>query len=98
VCFPPQGDETPLCLAPEVLVSNSDRAPSDRKNTSWPAPTRSAKLHEEIGADVAALHNDKHWTAMLDLSARMGSGYSLGNTLLIGLQRPDATCVAGYAA
>ena len=35
---------------------------------------------------------------MLDLSARMGSRYSLGNTLLIAMQRPDATSVAGYGA
>lgn len=56
------------------------------------------ELHQQIGDAVAGLHDDKHWTAMLDLSARMGSRYSLGNTLLIGMQRPDATCVAGYGA
>jgi antirestriction protein ArdC len=56
------------------------------------------ELHQQIGAAVAALHDDTRWTALLNLSARMGSRYSLGNLLLIGAQRPDATCVAGYGA
>lgn len=56
------------------------------------------QLHQQISDAVADLHQNTQWRAMLDLSARMGSRYSLGNTLLIAMQRPDATTVAGYGA
>jgi hypothetical protein len=59
---------------------------------------RAAQLHQQITDGVAALGGDKQWRTLLELSAQMGSRYSLGNTLLIGLQRPDATVVAGYQA
>jgi antirestriction protein ArdC len=59
---------------------------------------KAAQLHQQIADGVAALGEDRQWRALLELSARMGSRYSLGNTLLIGLQRPDATVVAGYQA
>ena len=59
---------------------------------------RAAQLHQQITDGVTALSQDKQWKTLLELSARMGSRYSLGNTLLIGLQRPDATVVAGYQA
>jgi DNA primase len=55
-------------------------------------------LHQQITDAVAELHRDTRWTALLDLSTRMRSRYSLGNTILIAQQRPDATCVAGYQA
>jgi antirestriction protein ArdC len=59
---------------------------------------KAAQLHQQIADGVAALGEDKQWRTLLELSARIGSRYSLGNTLLIGLQRPDATVVAGYQA
>jgi hypothetical protein len=63
-----------------------------------PSTDKAQQLQQQINDGIAALHQDKQWTALLNLSARMGSRYSTGNTLLIGLQRPDATCVAGYEA
>ncbi|MBN1171088.1 MAG: ImmA/IrrE family metallo-endopeptidase [Micromonosporaceae bacterium] len=57
-----------------------------------------AHLHQQIADGIAALGGDPQWRALLALSARTGSRYSLGNTLLIGQQCPDATVVAGYQA
>jgi antirestriction protein ArdC len=56
------------------------------------------QLQQQITDAVAALSANTQWRAMLDLTTRMGSRYSLGNILLIAAQRPDATSVAGYNA
>ncbi len=56
---------------------------------------RLAELHEQITEGVAALVGSDAWRAMLDTAARFHS-YSLGNLLLIGLQAPTATRVAGF--
>jgi len=56
---------------------------------------RLAELHEQITEGVAALVGGDAWRAMLDTAARFHS-YSLGNLLLIGLQAPAATRVAGF--
>jgi len=55
-------------------------------------------LQQQIADGIAALTCDRQWAALLDLTARTGSRYSLGNLVLIGAARPDATCVAGYGA
>jgi len=52
-------------------------------------------LHEQITDGVAALVSSDAWRAMLATAARFHT-YSLGNLLLIGAQRPDATRVAGF--
>ncbi len=54
-----------------------------------------AELHQQITDGVAALVGSDAWRAMLDTAARFHS-YSLGNLLLIGLQAPAATRVAGF--
>jgi antirestriction protein ArdC len=46
---------------------------------------------------VARLTNSDEWRAWLDVQSRFHR-YSFGNTLLIALQRPDATQVAGFHA
>jgi hypothetical protein len=56
------------------------------------------RLQQHITDGIAALSRDRQWVALLDLTARTGSRYSLGNLILIGAARPDATCVAGYGA
>lgn len=56
------------------------------------------RLQQQITDGIAALSRDRQWVALLDLTARTGSRYSLGNLILIGAARPDATCVAGYGA
>ena len=54
-----------------------------------------AELHEQITDGVAALVCTDAWRAMLDTAAKFHT-YSLGNLLLIGLQAPTATRVAGF--
>jgi len=52
---------------------------------------------ELLAAAVDALVSSDQWTAWLESRARFRD-YSLGNTMLIAYQRPDATRVAGYKA
>ena len=56
---------------------------------------RLAELHEQIAGGVAALVGSDAWRAMLDTAAKFHS-YSLGNVVLIALQAPQATRVAGF--
>jgi len=55
-----------------------------------------AALHEQITEGVAALVESEAWKAMLDAAARFHR-YSLNNLLLIGMQAPTATRVAGFS-
>ncbi len=54
-----------------------------------------AALDEQISDGVAALVESEGWRAMLDTAAKFHS-YSLGNLLLIALQSPQATRIAGF--
>lgn len=56
------------------------------------------RLQQQITDGITALAGDRQWAALLELTARTGSRYSLGNLILIGAQRPHATVVAGYRA
>ncbi len=49
----------------------------------------------ELSAGVRALTESGKWQAYLDTQSKFHS-YSIGNALLIALQNPDATRVAGY--
>jgi antirestriction protein ArdC len=73
-------------------------AASQPRETPVNSTDKVQHLHQQISDAVAELHQDTRWRTMLNLSAHMGSRYSLGNTLLIAMQRPDATSVAGYGA
>ncbi len=53
------------------------------------------ELHEQITDGVAALVDSDAWRAMLDTAAKFHT-YSLGNVLLIALQAPTASRVAGF--
>jgi hypothetical protein len=59
------------------------------------ARDRLAELHEQLADGVQALTETDGWQRMLDTAARFPR-YSARNVLLIMLQRPDATHVAGY--
>ena len=63
--------------------------------------SRPEQKREELAAQleegVAALRDSEEFRRYLDVAARFHS-YSWGNQLLIGLQRPDASRVAGYRA
>lgn len=53
------------------------------------------QIHEELEQGVRALASGEDWQRALDVAARFHS-YSWHNVMLIVLQRPDATQVAGY--
>lgn len=54
-----------------------------------------AAFHAELEKAVNALDNDENWHNYLDTMSRFHR-YSFQNQLLIALQRPDATKVAGF--
>jgi antirestriction protein ArdC len=68
---------------------------SSSRNANSRSDDKLAELHEQITEGVAALVTSDAWRAMLDTTARFHT-YSLGNLLLIGLQAPHATRVAGF--
>ncbi len=63
--------------------------------------SRPNQKREELAAKleqgVAALRDSEEFKRYLDVAARFHS-YSFGNQILIGMQRPDASRVAGYRA
>ncbi len=56
---------------------------------------RLAAVHDQLTASVAQLTSSDAWGQMLSVAARFHR-YSPNNLLLIYVQRPDATLVAGY--
>ena len=54
-------------------------------------------MHQRLSDGVNALVNGDEWQAWLQVAARFHA-YSFRNTLLIYLQDPEATAVAGYKA
>src|SRR4051794_41433556 len=56
---------------------------------------RLAAVHAQLLCAVDALLDGPTWRRMLEVAARFHR-YSPNNVLLIGVQRPDATRVAGY--
>lgn len=52
-------------------------------------------FHAELEEQIAALADDENWQRYLDTMSQFHR-YSLYNQLLIAVQRPDATRVAGY--
>jgi hypothetical protein len=55
------------------------------------------EIHDQLIAAVEGLVSSDEWKAMLEVSARFHT-YSTNNQLLIFLQCPEATRVAGYRA
>jgi hypothetical protein len=55
------------------------------------------EIHDQLVAAVEGLVSSEQWKAMLEVSARFHN-YSFNNQLLIYLQCPEATRVAGYRA
>ena len=56
---------------------------------------RLAEAHDQLVAAIEHLTTGEDWQRFLDTASRFRT-YSLNNLLLIFLQRPDATRVAGY--
>ncbi len=81
---------TPATTAGQRAIGTPESRPADRAE-------RVAALQEQIVTATAALVDAGAWQRMLAVAARFHT-YSLGNQLLIALQDPDATRVAGYEA
>ncbi len=58
-------------------------------------PAKTELMLAELSAGVRDLTTSEKWTAYLDTQSKFHS-YSFNNALLIALQRPNATRVAGY--
>jgi antirestriction protein ArdC len=59
------------------------------------APSKSERVMAELSAGVRGLTESGKWQAYLDTQSKFHS-YSFGNAVLIGIQKPDATRVAGF--
>jgi DNA primase catalytic core len=69
--------------------------PAERARAAADREQRLAVLHDQLREQLSALVEGPAWRAWLATAAKFRT-YSFHNTLLIGLQRPDATAVAGY--
>lgn len=68
----------------------------DTFTTRYATPADKVKAYmEELDRKVESMDNDEDWLAYLSFVAKFHH-YSLSNQLLILIQRPDATRVAGY--
>ena len=56
---------------------------------------RRKELTEQLETGIQELFESERYKHYLDVMSRFHS-YSLNNTLLIAMQKPDATLVAGY--
>ncbi len=80
------------------MTRSATKTRTRRGPTAHAAQDRDAKiaaLHAQITEGVEALVDSGAWKAMLDTAARFHT-YSLGNQMLIALQAPAATRVAGF--
>ena len=73
---------------PGVMVAEPAPAFVDRRD-------RIKAITDKLEAGIAALFQSETYKAYLSTMAKFHN-YSLNNTLLIAMQRPDATLVAGY--
>jgi antirestriction protein ArdC len=79
-------------------ATKTRKAPATEEQKAEWAAAREAKLeaaHAQLTAGVDALTGGEEWKRMLDTAAKFHR-YSLNNILLILIQRPDATNVAGF--
>lgn len=74
------------------------RRPTTPEQQQKAADARQAKLtelHDGLTEQVSALAAGPQWRAWLDIAAKFHN-YSFNNTVLIMVQKPEATQVAGY--
>jgi hypothetical protein len=69
-------------------------APAQRQEWAQQRHDKLAGLHAQLVDEVATLTNADAWTSWLSFASRF-HGYSFNNLILVRLQRPDATWVAG---
>lgn len=84
---------------PEMMVAESTvpGKTADSNGKSESRADRVKAITDKLDAGIAALFQSETYKAYLSTMAKFHN-YSLNNTLLIAMQRPDATLVAGYQA
>ena len=89
-----------LKVAEPTAVANLDPVPAVGQEKSGSHLSRADRIKEitdRLEAGIAALFESEQYKAWLSTMAKFHN-YSLNNTLLIAMQKPDATLVAGYQA
>ena len=84
---------------PEMMVAEST-VPGKTANSNRKIESRTDRVKaitDKLEAGIAALFQSETYKAYLSTMAKFHN-YSLNNTLLIAMQKPDATLVAGYQA
>lgn len=85
------GDVEPAAASPDT----SEQETAEPQRVSFPnKDTRADDFRREIDVAIANLNTGPAWQSWLELTSRFHK-YSLNNQLLILMQRPDATLVAG---
>ena len=84
---------------PEMMVAESTvlGKTADSNGKSESRADRVKAITDKLEAGIAALFQSETYKAYLSTMAKFHN-YSLNNTLLIAMQKPDATLVAGYQA
>lgn len=85
--------DAPPSVAKEWMSSATAENPLARRFGSLDEKLEA--IHSELEAKIANLGNDEHWQTYLDTMSRFHH-YSPSNQLLIQIQRPGATLVAGF--
>ena len=85
---------------PGMMVAEGTTVPekaAESKGKSESRADRIKAITDKLEAGIAALFQSETYKAYLSTMSKFHN-YSLNNTLLIAMQKPDATLVAGYQA
>ena len=85
---------------PGMMVAEGTAVPgkaAESKGKSESRADRIKAITDKLEAGIAALFQSETYKAYLSTMSKFHN-YSLNNTLLIAMQKPDATLVAGYQA
>ncbi|MEK7477682.1 MAG: ArdC family protein, partial [Candidatus Coatesbacteria bacterium] len=84
-------------LEESPVTTPTERSPTMDTTVQEKPADKVHSLIEEIKAGVANIQCSDEWKRFLDMSARFWR-YSFHNQMLIAIQRPNATLVAGFNA
>ena len=85
---------------PGMMVAEGTAVPTKAAESKGKSESRSDRIKaitDKLEAGIAALFQSETYKAYLSTMSKFHN-YSLNNTLLIAMQKPDATLVAGYKA
>lgn len=85
---------------PGMMVAEGTTVPEKAAESKGKSESRSDRIKaitDKLEAGIAALFQSETYKAYLSTMSKFHN-YSLNNTLLIAMQKPDATLVAGYQA